>query len=397
MSDGILRFGRLLAGLVLALAAGAAIAAAGPGRADSARQRGDPASRLGSGGDASEYWDLVAAFDSGHRVFARFLMTNEGPGEKTAVAVGHLVHPDGSAVLFKNGRREGRWRLGPDGLLLDIGSSELDHRNAVRRFQVDNDKRGIKIHLRFPAGPTAWPEEAGPGDYEFDLLAAGVPVEGTIWTEGMPDALPVRGRLAAVHTWMDERESDLAVRRLEFYSLSEELALYVSDVTTPGGQRHRWLAAVAPDRVVVATRRFDLELAPRPKGDPLGDGSYPLPSRIELRAPEIVGEITLGREILRFDPLEPLPGAFRFLLSLRSRPQRVWTEATFEFALETPLENQEDEDSSAGTPHTGGGPPASEMDAGSDEATPAPPRSPRTVKGTGVAAVTFLNPLPSPS
>ena len=66
--------------------------------------------RMGKAEFASEYWDLMARFESGHRLVARFLVTNEGPGEHTAVAVGHVVFPDGSSVDFRNGRGRAGWR-----------------------------------------------------------------------------------------------------------------------------------------------------------------------------------------------------------------------------------------------------------------------------------------------
>jgi len=64
--------------------------------------------------------------------------------------------------------------------------------------------------------------------------------------------------------------------------------------------------------------------------------------------------------LLRHDPIEDLPQPYRFLVSLRSRPRRVWAESPFEVKFE----------------------------AGSD-------RSPSEIRGTGTASVTFTNPLPS--
>ena len=44
----------------------------------------DLAAVLPRGDEAVEYWDLVGDFDSGHRLYARFLITNVGPGDHTA-------------------------------------------------------------------------------------------------------------------------------------------------------------------------------------------------------------------------------------------------------------------------------------------------------------------------
>ena len=98
------------------------------GLAASAQAGGPPvdvelAAVLPRGDEAVEYWDLVGDFDSGHRLYARVLITNVGPGNHTALAFGHWVAPDGTATAFKNGKREGAWTLAADRKRLKIGSS----------------------------------------------------------------------------------------------------------------------------------------------------------------------------------------------------------------------------------------------------------------------------------
>ncbi|MDH5308130.1 MAG: hypothetical protein OEW02_13190, partial [Myxococcales bacterium] len=95
----------------LALAWLCAASASAGGLAESV----DPSARLPGGSAASEYWDLVAHFSAGHRVYARFQITNEGPGERNGLAFGHVIFPDGSVTPFQNGRRRDRWTLGPQG------------------------------------------------------------------------------------------------------------------------------------------------------------------------------------------------------------------------------------------------------------------------------------------
>ena len=205
------------------------------------RQRGDPAAQAASDESALEYWDLVARFESNHRLFARYMITNEGPGDQYGVAVGHLVHPDGSISDFRNGRRKGRWHLSPDGLHMKVGSSYLDQREATRRFGTDNDRRGIKIHLAFVSdGPVTWREPDGEEPYRVDLLDMSAPVEGTIWVNGMDEPQTLRGLVGITHTVVDESESDLVLRRIDFFSLSHGVALYLSDRTRPDGARSRW-------------------------------------------------------------------------------------------------------------------------------------------------------------
>jgi hypothetical protein len=41
----------------------------------------DPTAHPTASESASEYWDLTMRLDSGYAVFARFLLTNAGPGD----------------------------------------------------------------------------------------------------------------------------------------------------------------------------------------------------------------------------------------------------------------------------------------------------------------------------
>ncbi|MEE9606740.1 MAG: hypothetical protein V3U03_03300 [Myxococcota bacterium] len=333
----------LLAGCALLGAAGAL-------------ERGDRASRVTGRGSASEYWDLMARFESGHRLFARFLITNEGPGNRTAIAYGHLLHPDGTASRFRNGRRWGDWTLSPDGLTLDVGSSLLDQHQPEGRLEIDSDKQGVKIYLRFASdGPATWRDDPALGDYRVDLLDLATPVEGTIWVRGMAETVGVRGRIGITHTWMEQSESDLALRRIEFFSLGDGARLYVSDVTAPSGRRSGWLALERDGEVI--QRGFEMSLDER--AAPAGE-RYPLPSVLRLRGDDLEGELHLGRTLLDRNPLEDLPQPFRFLLSLKMSPRRVWTESTFEVTFAA----------------TNGQPAL-------------------TLRGSGVTTVTFLNPPPS--
>jgi hypothetical protein len=325
-----------------------------------APERGDPRARLSTADAALEYWDLVARFETGQRLVARVLVTNEGPGEHTAVGVGHLILPDGETVEFRNGRLRGRWSISADGQSLRIGSTELALGAPVRRLDYDNDRRGIEIHLRLHAdGPARFPRSGEWPEYRVDVLDLAAPVEGTFQLPGMPAPLAISGRAALVHTWMDRSEPSLVLRRIELASLDPGAAVYLRDVTTPEGKSHRWLVALG-EFGVVESSDFEIELEPRP-GTPAQEG-YPVPATARLRGPGLAATVTFGHELLEHDPLGDLPQPFRFLLSFAMRPRRVWTDSPFSLRL----------DAAAG-------------------------RAALAVDGSGIASVTYLNPLASPA
>jgi len=297
----------------------------------------DAAARMSTADSASEYWDLTALFDTGHRVIGRVLITNEGPGNHSAVAVGHVVLPDGQAVKFRNGRRRARWNLDEKRSRIDIGSSLLDLQSPTRIFEYDNEKRGLKIRFTIEADETIRRAgAAGPGGYP-------------------PVALS--GRAALTHTWMDESEARLALRRFDFVSLEEGAAVLFYDLTTSGGKRLSWLAIEKAGQILYESE--DLEVSLRGVLPQWSEPRYPLPAVLQLHNSELDGRIELGRILVQHEPLEDLPQPLRFLLS---RPKRVWTNSPFEV----------------------------KVNSGSD-------RSYLRVRGTGIASVTYLNPLPSPA
>ena len=328
-------------------------------RASMPAERGDRGSHISDGGSASEYWDIVADFDNHYSLFARFMITNEGPGTRTAIASWYLVDPEKKLHPFRNGRRQGRWSLSSDGRRIEIGSSLFDQSGAVHRLEYDSKKRDTLIQFQYlPKGPMVWTDPPVSGSYSIDLLDLGTPVTGTILLKGMSEPVPVRGTISVAHTWMEQSEVDISLRRIEFSSAGDGPSLYLSDLTTPSGMRHRWLVVERGGEVIFRTTDFGLEL-----GDPRKQGTkdrYPTPSALRITAPGVEGTIHADSVLVAVDPLDNIPQPFRFLLSLKMRPHRVWKRASFELRLRTD-----------------------------------PSHAETVLRGSGITTITFLNPLPS--
>src|SRR5262245_30698733 len=133
----------------------------------------------------TEYWDLTARFEDGHRLFERFIVTDEGPGERTAGAVGYVIHPDQHVSEFRNGRAAGEWKLSPDGLRLEVASSKLDLHAPRRRLEVDSNSQAAKIQLEFRAGDGSPPRvDSSTAGFRSELMEIAAPIEGTISVRG---------------------------------------------------------------------------------------------------------------------------------------------------------------------------------------------------------------------
>lgn len=286
----------------------------------------DPAAKLPAGGSASEYWDLVAQLGDGFRVTARFIITNEGPGERSAAAFGHVLRPGAEPVVFQNARREGKWRLAPDGRRIEIGSSHLDFSGAAPHFEVDNDKRAVKVFLDWSVDPNARsvPASALPPGYAVDVLAVARPVRASIQVGDMAAPRKLDGRLSLTHTWMQVPESERVLRRIDVTSVGAGPSGFVLDLLDPAGKRFSWLL-IADGNTVRSPDRLDarLESSRTP-------GSYPIPSALVLDGGAVRGRVTFGPPWLEVDPLAALPSILRMVYSLRGRPHRSWAEAALE-------------------------------------------------------------------
>ena len=168
----------------------------------------DPSARLLDEDEASEAWTLYVELESGHRVTQRFLLTNAGPGEHSAVAVGHLVEPGRAPYRYENGRRRSRWTLSDDRLFFDIAASHLDLHRPKGELRITKDDIEIRLFFDFPRNaPSARvPAERLPRDYHVDVLAVGAETTGSILAPWMDVPVETRGRTWLVHTWTEREE-----------------------------------------------------------------------------------------------------------------------------------------------------------------------------------------------
>jgi hypothetical protein len=169
---------------------------------------------------------------------------------------------------------------------------------------------------------------------------------------------------------MNEYESQLALRRIEFFAPGDALAIYLSDVLTPKGDHQRRLVIERGGDVVLSTDHFELDVDPAPNAD----DDYPLPGVLRISSPRVEGEIHIGRVLVAHDPMRALPQPLRFLLSFKSRPHRVWVDSAYELRV-----NDLPVDAASGGDHTSVG------------------GSTRALRGSGITNITFTNPLPDHS
>ncbi|MBY0400012.1 hypothetical protein K2X89_06925 [Myxococcota bacterium] len=367
---------------LLALPAWLLIATPASAPAQTASHVLDPSARLVTGDHASEYWTLFVELDSGHRITQRFLITNLGPGDHSAVAVGHLMERGRPPYRYVNGRRRSAWTLSPDRLFLDIASSHLDLHRPKGALKITKDD--IEINLRFDLGATTVadrvPANQLPSRYFVEVLAVGATTDGSLRAPWMTAPVPVTGRTWLVHTWTPDDEADLIRRRVDLFGRSGAAVFYGLQVTGDGPFTGSWQILSRP---IAGKARPPIRFGARWKdGVRLLSGrassGFPVPDRFDWTGTGNSGSIHLSNEWLRFDPFEVIPQPFRWFVRMSSQPQEVWADSRIAVSIGRALGSP--------SPTTSTTERVSNSTRESEDET-------AELSVTGVASITFMNPI----
>ena len=347
-SSALPRLAALGLSLALLLPSSPLDSAAEPEAAPVPESTDDTGAALPARDSGSEYWDITAQMDSGHWIFARFLITNDGPGRRNGVALGHVILPDGQTSKFRNGRLRKRWTLAEDRMRLDIGSSHLDlHRP---RFRLLIEKGHVRIDLWIESTPfERLPPDVTGSDYSVDLLSLAGASTGSLWLEGMAGPISLEGHTTLTHTISRRDEARLAQRRIEVLLQEGPVALYAAEFLSPSGATAGWLAArfIEPDAnagpvgalsdssVLTTPLEFHLGTTSENRGASKSgvNSGYWIPHTLEFQSQGPAGKVQVEGSLLRQDPLEDLPAPVRWLVGLRMQPMRVWSRAEIEVTL----------------------------------------------------------------
>lgn len=257
--------------------------------------------------NTTEWWVLAAQLDSGDRVLVEFTLTDVGPGERNAAAIGNWVQPGGALVPFSRAKLGGDYRESADGRRIDLEKFVFDR--SAARAQLRVEKGSLKIALDFPlaAQPLASRKLAA-GKWEQQLWAASAEVDASLWKKGMPQPLRTKGRLGLSRRLITGGEAKLAQRRLEAFTLDRD-ALYVVELAK-GGRAERWTVALGADGKLAGQ-----DYAAGATADALGT---PAP-KLALPGPLATGALAAGTRLAAYDPLADLPAPIRFVMGLRLR------------------------------------------------------------------------------
>lgn len=289
---------------------------------------GGPTIRLPEGEFASDAWDMVARFDSGHMVFSQAVVTNIGWGDHKAAVVGLVRDPDGKLQVFRRSEEQGGWKLSRDGLKMDLRSIVFDRRNTMHRLDVGKDEFELRVEWKpshRPLWPAALPQQCPVEIHEISSEAL-----GSLWSEGMPEATRLaRGRAALTHRWTADMEASCLRRRTEVFLLESDVGIYFTEIETLTGSKHAWVAIErdgvvteqgTPARAAIDWRRD-------------ADG-YPTLRALDLSAAGVRLRAEAQEPFFSFDLLDRVPMPFRSILATRTSPRLML--ATARFSLDLP-------------------------------------------------------------
>jgi hypothetical protein len=310
--------------------------ALGLGAASPAARAEPPAGDWLLPGDcAGVYWDLTAAFAGGDRLYARVLVTREGPGELGAASLGHWIDADGTVTRFQNGRGADGFEHSHDGARLRIGSTRMDLSGAAPRFEVDNDKRGVKlrVELESPGKGLATPIPVFAGALETTLLHLGSAATASFWRRGMDAPRALRGWATLARTRHAQCERDLLALRVEVHQLRADGVSLLIHQRPVSGEPQSWLAWRDGQGALVALRPQEVTLEPWVSVT----GGGRVPRGLRLKGPGLRGSVAVGRAQLSIDPLDALPRVVRMLYWFGAHPRRIWADATSELSCDLDL------------------------------------------------------------
>lgn len=275
---------------------------------------------------ATEWWVVAARLDSGDQLLIEFTLTDVGPGERNAAAIGHWIAKDGTQTPFQKAKLGSDWKPSPDGRRIDLGKFVFDRSRA--RAQLRVEKKSVRIALDFPlaAQPLATQKLAG-GKWTQELWAGGARAEASLWKPGLAQPLRTKGRVAVSRRRIEGPEAKLAARRLEAFSLATE-PLYVVELAK-GKSAERWVVALDA-KGAVAGADFTTSA--------LQEKLSAVSPKLSLGGKLANGALLAGTQLSSYDPLAELPGLIRFALGLRLRS--VWTASPFDVSVRTGARSQ---------------------------------------------------------
>ncbi len=301
------------------------------------------APRFLKGGGAWESWDYIFGFPAGYFLFARFQISNLGPGSHRGLAVGMIVSPDGRFTLIKNGRKKKQWsqEIDEEGVTIRIAKHTFRLSPAVHQLEMKNSRGRLFVQSR-PVAKLFRPSNqpmAGEKKSETVVLAPRLQGQATIQHPKEKAIDLGTGYGTLIYNASEIAEHKLAVSQFQFHTFEGDVQFSFVESTAPTGSQPRRKALLyvwKGGRVVHRSTQFTRRYTGLRKEDK--KPRYPIPSGFEIS--EKSGSVSLTgstrlRLVQRYDWLDGLDSAIvRFIVKQFSHPVQYLFIGDYRFELD---------------------------------------------------------------
>jgi hypothetical protein len=283
--------------------------------------------------DYTEYWTHAFVFKSGHVLFARFVVTNLGPGDNKGAVQAHLITPDGEVHTFIDGRRDRSWSYSTERLDMKLAKHALSGDGKSFQMRLGNDE-GATVDLAISNAIDGYRVGrilygGGKQDYlDFTVTSPRATAKGTFSAGGK--SVDLDGVGYADHLYTNYAQHKQCSSWITFAGFTDDLTVNLTNVVTTkafGFRRVPFLAvgragaiAFTANKVSVSQSRFWRDRKSKAK--------YRVPRllRISAKGPK-AGDVVRVRAVVkrrlhRFDILGGLAPFERFVVERIAKPMQ---------------------------------------------------------------------------
>ena len=280
--------------------------------------------------DYTEYWAYAFSFKSGHVLFARFLVTNLGPGDNKGAVQGHLMSPDGSITELVDGRRDSSdFMYGTGALSYSLGRHSLSGDGSSFQMKLGN-WQGHTVSVNwtnvvpgYRAGKLVF-GAAKQAYLDFSVMSPKATATATINVDGQ--SVSTEGVGYAEHWYTNYAQHDSTSAWYTLVGFAGDYTFNLTNVVTSkkhGTKRLPFLAIAKGGELVATSNRVGFSMSAMKRDAKRG---YRVPNRYRITYKDkksgdaLVATLKVIKRVHRYDVVSGLSPLERFIVERITKP-----------------------------------------------------------------------------
>jgi hypothetical protein len=306
-----------------------------------------PAARLSlhfpQGDHAWETWRYVFWFPSGYLLSSQLSVTNVGPGDRSAIALGLILAPDGKYAALRNSRKRNEWSYtaDPSGLQISLARHRFEISGRRHHIQMMHGDGSMEIEAErttdvFQPRPIQFDDRRF---LDFAVIAPRLKVKGRAQITGEQPVELLDGVGIATHAYSNFAEFRQAVTWLRFETFDREIQVSLLEFRTPQPERFQRVPMILVfRRSELVYHSFDCDREYLGYDEDPEKPGYPVPKAFRFSSNGggklVRGDVQL-RQIYRLDVLSWVKSGFiRWLARRSSHPIDYKFRADYRIAVD---------------------------------------------------------------